>query len=105
MATLVGLRGAALFVVSVLCVYFSAGLALGPAGRWVARVLGDASYGVYLLHPFVYMCARLFTNNPAALMVTTILLSILVAQASSRLFETPVRAWVRRRIESDKVRS
>jgi exopolysaccharide production protein ExoZ len=84
----------------------AAGLALGPEirGRWLA-LGGDASYSLYLSHPFVLSAltlvwtkAKFATDGwlyvPVGLAVCTA-----AAVAVYRFIETPMLAWLKRRFD------
>lgn len=93
-ATLTGLRGIALFALVIALVHFSGGLRIPQR---IAKPLGDASYGIYLLHPFAFYVARK-TGAPVAVLVPLALaLSFAGALASFRFYEKPLQEWVRRR--------
>lgn len=96
--TLTGLRGTALFALSVLAAFFAGGLALKRGWQSVASFLGDASYGVYLLHPFAYAIVAKLKFPPAAGMPAALLLSVLGAHLALRLYENPIRRWAKHRL-------
>lgn len=53
--------------------------------------LGEATYGVYLLHPLVYFfVAKIFTNNPSIVIITTVIITIIAANISYRFYEKPL---------------
>lgn len=70
----------------------------------ICRRLGDASFGIYMLHSFVAIaCVALvrhagWSSLPAlcAVAVGGALVSIALALASYRFFETPMRRWLGR---------
>jgi peptidoglycan/LPS O-acetylase OafA/YrhL len=76
-------------------------------------LLGDASYALYLVHPFVIRAGReavLATGLAAALGGWGFVLSMLAAAMAAsllvhHLFERPVTDWVRRRLESPRTGS
>jgi exopolysaccharide production protein ExoZ len=72
-----------------------------------AVVLGDASYALYLLHPFVIRAARdamVFSGlapaiGPWGFVALALALASAAALLAHRLFERPLTAWTRRRLE------
>jgi exopolysaccharide production protein ExoZ len=70
---------------------------------WLVR-LGDASYALYLVHPFVMRAAALLWTHlhrpggAAAYVVLCLIVSQVAALALHRMFERPVTAWLRRRL-------
>ncbi len=84
---------AALIVLAALA--FDEPRAEGPAVRFAAR-LGDASYALYLLHPFALRALAvfgggLFAGLPAILYVATgVTLSCIIAMIAWRWFERPL---------------
>ena len=92
-------------------VMLTAAAVLGPdpplppwLGAWPAR-LGDASYALYLVHPFALRAVTLvwvrlgFQGVPAAAAASAVAVTIAVciALASYRLFEAPTTRWLTRR--------
>jgi exopolysaccharide production protein ExoZ len=84
----------------------AAGMALGPEirGRWLA-LGGDASYSLYLSHPFVLSAltlvwskAKLATDGWIYVLVGLVLCTA-AAVAVYRFIETPMLAWLRRRLD------
>jgi peptidoglycan/LPS O-acetylase OafA/YrhL len=71
---------------------------------WLVR-LGDASYALYLVHPFVMRAGALLwtllyrPGGPIAYVVLCLIFSQAVALALHRLYERPVTTWLRRRID------
>ena len=86
----------------MLVTYFAAGLTLKGPLRASATFLGDASYGLYLLHPFAFNLIKRLQLDA----VPTIALALVLAAASAwlvlRYFETPVRQGARRWFDSRK---
>jgi peptidoglycan/LPS O-acetylase OafA/YrhL len=70
--------------------------------------LGDASYALYLLHPFAIRGIRALVGatgfgpalGPAGFIVLSLAGAILVALAAHRSFERPATAWMRLRLGS-----
>lgn len=86
-------------------VFFVLGMTLarvGDTGSWTGRraalatVLGDLSYGTYLLHPIVWIVSR------SALV--TIVITPMLALAFHR-YELPVQRWLRRRLSGPRHRT
>jgi exopolysaccharide production protein ExoZ len=100
--TLTGLRGMVLFSLAIAVVYFSAGLTFGAWRRGIAAFLGDTSYGVYLLHPLVFLVVRkLGLPTPYAIAVTLVA-TLAAAYASHRLYEEPIRNWAKHRAKGHR---
>ncbi len=87
-----------------------AGVVLGPEPRLNGRLarlavlLGDASYALYLLHPFAVRAARLgwgklhlLPLGAAGFIACCLLLACLLAVAVHRLFERPMTRLLQRR--------
>lgn len=70
--------------------------------RWLA-LLGDASYALYLTHPFVIRATTLLWRHlhlgSMAYMLTCLALAQAVAVAVHRILERPATRWVRSRLE------
>jgi len=74
-------------------------------GKWftpISGFLGDVSYGVYLIHPCVWgfeigAWARATFHELWAQVATCLVISVLIAWASNRWFEMPIRQLRRRR--------
>jgi exopolysaccharide production protein ExoZ len=63
------------------------------------RVLGDLSYAVYLLHPFVWQliaASGLSARDPRFVFCASLALSVALAALVHALFEKPLLAWGRR---------
>ena len=95
-----GLTGAILTVATCLAVYLVA-LSPQPAGRaaTISRLLGDASYGTYLLHPIVFGILTFAGVDGPARLALTVLIAPACALGSYRLFEKPVGRSLRRGLE------
>jgi exopolysaccharide production protein ExoZ len=73
----------------------------------IAVALGDASYALYLLHPFVIRAAReamldsglAAAIGPWGFVALALVLASAAALLAHRLFERPLTAWTRRRLE------
>lgn len=99
-ALFAGPGGAVLTIATCLAVYLVA-LAPQPAGRaaTVSRILGDASYGTYLLHPIVFGILTLAGVDGPLRLALTVTIAPACAIGSYRLFEKPVGRHLRRRLE------
>jgi exopolysaccharide production protein ExoZ len=99
-AALTGLRGVALFLLTLLAVHFAAGLTISSA---LAKPLGEISYGTYLLHPLAYLAlAKL--GAPAAITIPSALLaSMAAAYVSYHLYEARVLGWVKKKASTPRV--
>ncbi len=103
---LTGWRGVLLFGLCFAMVHLAGRLSLTGRLASVARYLGDATYGVYLLHPVVFfglvfaVLPRLGIANPVgwalperiALLALVLLASCVLALLSEKCFEKPLRA-------------
>ena len=98
--TIAGIRGCVLFAISIMVVYFSAGMALRDLGKNLATLLGDASYGVYLLHPFAFAAVKRAATTwmPVAIPLS-LLVTLIMAKLSYDIFENPIRNWSKRRLD------
>ena len=78
----------------------------GPLTR-LAVAVGDASYALYLLHPFVIRAGReamlagglAVVVGPWAFVAFALVLASAAALVVHRVFERPLTAWTRRRLE------
>lgn len=93
--TLAGFAGISLSLLAALAVASAAVLTLGSAGTWVAGKLGKASYGVYILHPFVVGFMQ--PLPPLGVVVGTVAISILLALVLERWFERPIQTYFKHR--------
>jgi exopolysaccharide production protein ExoZ len=94
--TIVGMPGLTLSLVAALAVAASAVMRAGPAGTWLSEQLGRASYGIYILHPFVMYAAKKLTTG-AGVLVMTLAGSLTLALLLERYFERPVQRYFKRR--------
>jgi peptidoglycan/LPS O-acetylase OafA/YrhL len=113
---LLGLRGAALFPACFAVVHLSGHVAVGARLEPIARWLGDITYGCYLLHPmlffgFVWFVLPRFSalgveQLPVAArwiaLASVLVLSCVLAAASERWFEAPLRRWGKRAMDGRK---
>ena len=89
----------------------SAGLVDGPLAR-LLKLLGDASYSIYLSHLFVVMLLRAVVERmslqPDLIVITTLVLSAVVGVFVYRLAEEPmlavgrqsIRRWAARHVQA-----
>lgn len=94
-----------LFFPLIICM--GAGSSLpGAKSQVLNKFLGDISYPLYITHyPFVYMqiaWAEYHQDAPIgmhiALGVSTVILAVLTAYASHRLYDLPVREWLKQKL-------
>lgn len=98
--TLTGVRGTTLMLLSILVTYFAAGLPLKGPMQSTATFLGDASYGVYLLHPFAFNLAKRANLGTVPTIIASLVLAFASAWALLHYFETPVRLRARRWLDT-----
>jgi exopolysaccharide production protein ExoZ len=94
-AVLLGFRGAVLTVIALVIVgsfFWSPSSAIGVG---ISRFFGDISYGLYLLHPIVWVASGhyLSLTLPVHIMLT-LAVSAGAAWLSFRYYERPVRLWI-----------
>lgn len=102
-ATVTGWRGAALFALAVAATFFAAFIAPASASFIkLCETAGNMSYGLYLLHPIVFLVLKraLPSLSLPAVFLATLLPSITVALLLERYFERPVRGLLRRHVFS-----
>ncbi|MES2910985.1 MAG: acyltransferase [Pseudomonadota bacterium] len=100
---LIGWRGWLLAPFCLLMVGVASTLHLGGRYRALAQHLGDATYGVYLIHPVLYFYVTPVLGLEALktgamqgrvlLAVVVLMASFVLALISERLFEQPLRRW------------
>jgi len=94
-----------LMIVFPLVVWLGAGGKVkGEKASRLCKFLGDISYPIYITHfPVVYVYMAWVTNNNLTLTeswhvgLLCVIISIIVAYASMKLFDMPVRDWLRKR--------
>jgi peptidoglycan/LPS O-acetylase OafA/YrhL len=104
---LVGWRGAVLFGLCFVLVYLASRLDLKHRMQTIAQYFGDATYGLYLLHPVIFfgltfaVFPSLGISNPVqwpvygriAFLLLVLLAAFGLALLSERYFEKPVRQF------------
>lgn len=111
---LLGLRGAVLFVACFVAAWLSGQARLATRSAHFATWAGDATYGLYLLHPILFFGIAWFVALPLAgaephqwpMPARWLLLAVVIAVAcglaalSERRLERPLRRWSRRRLQA-----
>lgn len=114
---LTGWRGALLMALSFAVVWLAGSLRVDAIGR-IATRLGDATYGLYLIHPILYfglawvVLPRLGFGAPEtwplagrlAMVAGVSMAAFTLALASERAFEAPLRRWSKQRMQAKAVR-
>ncbi len=99
---LVGVLGWALSICSVLVAASSAGLALRGIASSISDLLGKASYGIYLIHPLVFLVfKRVFPTmslHSTLLAMSVVSISALLALLVEYKFEAPIRNMIKSRM-------
>lgn len=97
-AVLTGPAGWTLSLIAVLIAASSASLRLGARGMALAELMGAMSYGLYLIHPFVYgfliHLVPQAVSYPLVLALCTMLASGALGLVLDRFYERPVRMWM-----------
>lgn len=95
---LLGPAGWTLSLIAVLVAVSSAGLHLGTRSRAIAELMGSMSYGLYLIHPFVYgfliQLTPEYASYPLTLALCTAFVSGALGLAVDRFYEKPIRTWL-----------
>jgi peptidoglycan/LPS O-acetylase OafA/YrhL len=98
-------------IIFVFPLIVAAGAGSNISGRWakLCRFAGDISYPIYILHyPFIYIyTAWVAIKKPAADVVIPVAIGLFVflivlAYAALKLFDEPVRAWLKKKYLSQK---
>ncbi|OIR03452.1 acyltransferase family protein [mine drainage metagenome] len=80
-------------------------------GRWeqLCKFFGDISYPVYIIHyPFIYIyTAWIYIQKPTPLQIVPVavglfLFFIVLAYAALKLYDEPVRAWLKKKVLNKK---
>ena len=107
---LLGVGGAVLFAACFVVVYLSGHVVVSARFAPVARWLGDITYGCYLLHPLLFFgftwfvlprvtglgIAELPVAARCATLAAVLVGCCVLAAASERWFEAPLRRWGKR---------
>jgi len=104
---LTGFQGLAYMLLVMCLVYAWARLAVPQALHRISLWLGEASYGIYLLHPVIYQLLKplgsTITNwtheHSIALAITTMLIASISAWIFHRLVETRLMNWGKQRFQ------
>ncbi len=113
---LIGLHGPGLAALCFVMVYLAGKPRVTDRMATLCRYLGDATYGVYLLHPVLFFGLSFFVfprlaippptqwSLPGQLILGLVIVSaaFALALASERFFEKPIRSWSRKRFKSDR---
>ena len=78
----------------------------GERGKAICKFLGDISYPLYVTHyPFIYFQMSFAASHPSlpasthiAVSVSLFVLSVFLAYASLKLYDLPVREWLKRKL-------
>lgn len=78
----------------------------GAKGQAVCKLLGDISYPLYVTHyPLIYFQMSFTASHPdlpasihVAVSVSLFILAVLMAYASLKLYDLPIREWLRHRL-------
>jgi len=104
-SSLTGVRGAGLTAACCALLALTIRLEVPEPLRWFARLVGDASYPLYLLHPIVFnrlarigTFAQMRAEQPAALAAIALVIAFAAAVAVHRWIEAPLLQWGKRRI-------
>lgn len=93
-AVLIGWQGFAYTVVgmSVVLGFF------WSAGGFASRILGEVSYGLYLLHPLVWALVSRFVPAPVGVQIAiTVVSASLLAWLALHIYEIPAKKWILQR--------
>lgn len=99
--SLTGMIGAGLSLLAVGIAFVSTRLPLQGAGLRIGKLIGDASFGVYLIHPFVYGITQsifpVMKSYPLLAAAYTLAVSGAAALVVDRWYERPIRRWMTQR--------
>src|SRR5690606_25584462 len=103
-SVLIGPTGWALSLIAVLVAVSSAGLRLGAKGMAISELMGGMSYGLYLIHPFVYgfliQLTPKYASFPLTLALCTAFVSGALGLIVDRFYEKPIRTWLESKVFS-----
>jgi exopolysaccharide production protein ExoZ len=81
----------------------SAGLPLGGVPAYLASLLGKMSYGLYLIHPFVYSALKRLVPallaHPVLFATAVFLITAAIALVLEARYEMPLRNWIKSRMD------
>ncbi len=99
-SNLLGWTGMGLSLAAAALVAAAAALPLRGLAVMLADTLGKMSYGLYLIHPFVYTALEPALRGwpPSALCALVLALSAALALVAERFLEAPSMAWAQRRV-------
>ncbi len=82
----------------------ASGQLTGRTSKWIGKFLGDISYPVYITHyPLIYIYTAWVVDNKITLQdglmcgLVVFVLSIILAYACLKLYDEPVRTWLKKK--------
>ncbi len=100
-SNLTGVTGLALSLCAVALVFASSALVLKGWLVTIADLLGKMSYGVYLIHPFIFMACKswLLLSYPVLSALLIVGVSAALALVAERYLETPIMRLAQSRLQ------
>ena len=83
--------GPVLTVLSIILVLSAGHVQFSHLWEWPARLLGHASYGIYLLHPLLYQVFYKPSGDVPLIILKTMVTSFILALVFYYMVETPIR--------------